>query len=117
MTADEFAEIVLALPGVERGTSYGEPSFKLAGRFFTRVRAEDGAAVIKAGLFFRDALIATDPGVFYVTPHYENGPYVLVRLNLIAMPVLEALLWEAWERCAPPKLLREHAARTAGVPS
>ncbi len=114
MNADEFAEIVLALPGVERGLSYGEPSFKLGGRFFTRVRAEDGAAVFKAGLFFRDALIATDPEVFFLTPHYENGPYVLVRLDVIAAPVLEALLWEGWERSAPATVLREHAAGTGG---
>lgn len=116
MTADEFAESVLALPGVERGSSYGEPSFKLAGKFFSRLRAEDGAAVIHAGLFFRDALIATDPEVFFLTPHYENGPYVLVRLDVIAAPVLEALLWEAWERLAPPKLRREHAAPALGDP-
>ena len=35
MTADEMKAIVLAFPGAEEGTSYGSPSFKVNGKFFT----------------------------------------------------------------------------------
>ena len=35
MTRDDIASLVLALPETERGTSYGHPSFKAAGKFLT----------------------------------------------------------------------------------
>ena len=38
MTEDEMREIVLGFPGVEEGTSYGRPSFKVNGKFLTRLR-------------------------------------------------------------------------------
>ena len=41
MTRDEMREIILSFPGVEEGVSYGRPSFKLNGKFFTRLRGED----------------------------------------------------------------------------
>lgn len=41
MTRDEMKAIVLSFPGVEEGVSYGWPSFKLNGKFFTRLRGED----------------------------------------------------------------------------
>lgn len=37
MTYDEVRRMVLAWPGVEDGTSYGAPSFKIKGKFFTRL--------------------------------------------------------------------------------
>ncbi len=117
MNADEFAEMVLALPGVERGLSYGEPSFKLGGKFFCRLRDEDDVAIVKADLFTRDALIAADPGTFFVTPHYESGPYVLARLDQLEAAILQGLLRDAWQHSAPPKLLREHAAGFGGRPA
>ena len=35
MTHDDVRALLLSFPGVEDGVSYGEPSFKVAGRFFT----------------------------------------------------------------------------------
>ena len=45
MTHDEVRALLLSFPGVEDGVSYGEPSFKVAGKFFTWMRpALDGFA-------------------------------------------------------------------------
>lgn len=35
MTRDEVEALILSFPEVERSTSYGEPSFKVQGKFFT----------------------------------------------------------------------------------
>ena len=35
MTKDEMTAIVMSFPGAEPGMSYGSPSFKLNGKFFT----------------------------------------------------------------------------------
>ena len=107
MTEDEFRAMVLALPGVETGTSYGEPSFKLAGRFFTRVRAEDGSAVLQdVPPDEREALIEAEPEVFHLTDHYRNYPIVLARLAPASPGQVRGLLERSWRSRAPKKLLR-----------
>ncbi len=115
MTYDEFRDIALALPGVEEGTSYGDPAFKVGGKFLTRVRPEDGGIVIKTGFFERDALMAADPETFFLLPHYQNYPSVLAHIERINPVVLEELLWESWRQTAPKKLQKEHAALGGGT--
>ena len=46
MTQDEMEAIVMAFPGAEKGVSYGRPSYKLNGKFFTRLRREDDSVVL-----------------------------------------------------------------------
>src|SRR5687768_18239109 len=46
MTRDEMTAIALSFPGAEEGMSYGRPSFKVNGKFFTRLRAEDDSVVL-----------------------------------------------------------------------
>ena len=46
MTWDEVCAIALSFPGVEQSTSYGTPSFKVKGKFLTRLRAEDNSLVL-----------------------------------------------------------------------
>ena len=47
MTPDEVRALVLSFPETSEGTSYGKPAYKVAGKFFTRIRREDdiGTAV------------------------------------------------------------------------
>ena len=46
MTPEEVREIVMSFPGAEEGVSYGQPAFKVNGKFFTRLRGEDGSLVL-----------------------------------------------------------------------
>ena len=46
MTQDEMRALILSFPGAEEGVSYGRPSFKVNGKFFTRLRAEDNSLVL-----------------------------------------------------------------------
>jgi hypothetical protein len=56
------------------------------------------------GLGAREALLADDPDVYFITPHFANYPAVLVRLPLISAADLEELLTEAWLTQAPKRL-------------
>lgn len=82
MTADEMKAIVLSFPGVEEGVSYGRPSFKLNGKFFTRLRAEDDSLVLmEVSYDEREMLMEAEPGTFHLTPHYKDYPCVLARIG------------------------------------
>ncbi len=82
MTRDEMKAIVLSFPGVEEGVSYGRPSFKLNGKFFTRLRAEDDSLVLmEVSYDEREMLMEAAPGTFHLTPHYKDYPCVLARIG------------------------------------
>jgi hypothetical protein len=82
MTRDEMKAIVLSFPGVEEGVSYGRPSFKLNGKFFTRLRAEDDSLVLmEVSYDEREMLMEAEPGTFHLTPHYKDYPCVLARIG------------------------------------
>lgn len=107
MTRDEFHALALALPGVEEGTSYGLPSLKLGGKFFTRVRSEETAAVLQdVPHEERDALIEAEPDIWFYTDHYRNYPIVLCRLAAATPEQVQGLLARSWRKRAPRKLIR-----------
>jgi len=109
VTVATVRKLVLGLPGIEEGTSYGMPSFKLAGKFFARLRDDDTVLVVHLRSFEdRDHLLEHEPAGFFTTDHYRNYPTVLVRLAGVPKRVLEEVLKDAWRRGAPRRLLKEY---------
>ena len=109
VTAATARRLVSALPGVEEGTSYGMPSFKVAGKFFARLRDDDTVLVIHARSFEeRDRLLENESDAFFTTDHYRNYPTVLVRLARVKKGLLEEVLADAWRRGAPRRLVKEY---------
>jgi len=114
MTADEMHALVMAFPGVEQGTSYGQPAYKVNGKVFTRLRREDHSLVLQEiGFDEREMLIAAEPATFHFTEHYRNYPVVLARIDSLDPGSLRNVLERRWRRIAPKKLVRE---RDAGKP-
>lgn len=102
MTPDEFRDIALSFPGVEEGMSYGQPAFKVNGKFLTRVRKEDDSAVlVEVGFDEREMLIEAEPATFHITPHYKDYPSVLARLETLHPGSLKAFLERRWRKAAP----------------
>ena len=44
------------------------------------------------------------PKIFYITDHYRDYPWVLVRLRAVRRPMIKALIEGAWTRVAPRAL-------------
>lgn len=64
-----------------------------------------GARVPDEGVKF--ALVASDPAVYFTTPHFDGYPAVLVRLDAIQLPELRELITEAWLTQAPRRLVKD----------
>lgn len=54
--------------------------------------AEPNSLAVRIDFAERDELIAADPSTYYLKPHYENYPVVLVRLGKIHTDALRDLL-------------------------
>ena len=97
ITFDTIREIGEQLPGTEVGTAYGSPALKVNGRLYAVIainkEAEPNSLALHLADFEqREALLAEDPGTYYVKPHYERYPVVLVRLACVTRDALEDLL-------------------------
>jgi hypothetical protein len=95
----------LSLPGVEESTSYGTPAFKVKTKLIARFHQDGESLVIPVEFADREVLMAEQPEVFYITDHYLNYPYVLVRLSTVRADQLPDLLRQAWRRLAPKSLV------------
>lgn len=111
MTAEEMDAIVMAFPMTEKGMSYGRPSYKVNGKFFTRLRREDESMVImEIGFDEREMLMEAEPGTFHFTAHYKDYPAVLARIATLHPGSLKAFLERRWRKVAPKKLVKEYDA-------
>ena len=100
-------EAAAGLPGVELGTSYGTPALKARGRLFARLHQSEDALVLRASALDRQILMQSQPGTFYITDHYRDHPWVLVRLSAVAREELPQLLERAWRGVAAKPLIRQ----------
>src|ERR1700693_1584264 len=96
--------LALALPGVAEGTSYRTPAFKVAGKFFFRLREDGESLAIKIDFDTREALLHANPRAFFITDHYAGYPAMCVHLSTVRLPELKALLEHSWRFVAPKKL-------------
>lgn len=113
-TWEDVKAIGLALPGTEEGTSWGTPALKIGKKFWIRMRPEvdDPVLVVRIDPMEREFLLQAEPDTFFVTPHYDGYPAVLVRLAEIDPENLRELLTESWLYTAPAKLAAEYEAES-----
>lgn len=110
---DTVRDLAGTLPGVEEGTSYGTPALKVRRKLMVRLKEDGQTLVLRTDFVERDHLLRANPRVFYLTDHYRDYPWVLVRLPEVARTELEELLTDAWRRVAPKRLVAEYDASSS----
>jgi hypothetical protein len=120
MTIATAMKMGRAMPGVEQSTTWGAPALKLRGKMVAcqaiNKAAEPNTLVVRVPFTQRDELIAADPNTYYLKPHYEDYPCVLVRLSRVHPDALRDLLrmgWEFTSARSARKRTRPAAKRTA----
>jgi len=110
-TWSDVSRIALALPGAAEdagsvGLSWSVNKKSIA--WERPLRKQDLAAlgdaapkgpilgVRTADLEMKEVLLASDPAVFFTTPHFDGYPAVLVQLKKISIKQLRAVILEAW---------------------
>jgi hypothetical protein len=97
----DLAHILASLGNVEEGTSYGTAAFKVGGALFVRLHQDfDSTIVVRTDFEQREELLAADPETYFITDHYRNYQWVLVRLSQIRPDILPDLLRTAWRLAA-----------------
>jgi hypothetical protein len=115
----DVRRIALALPGTSEDYSSGGHAYWMVGKksfawerpwrkadfdaLGDKAPAGPILGVRTADLEMKDVLLASDPRVFFTTPHFEGYPAVLIQLGKISTEKLKDVLVEAWLGRAPKR--------------
>jgi hypothetical protein len=120
---DDVRRIALSLPETTEAQSRGNAHWRVKDKGFVWERplrrsdlealgdaAPDGPilGVRVEHLMAKEALLASDPDVYFTTPHFDGYPAVLVRLDRISDEELAEVIVEAWLCRAPGKLAKAY---------
>ncbi|HXN73546.1 MAG TPA: MmcQ/YjbR family DNA-binding protein [Candidatus Acidoferrales bacterium] len=100
---ENVRRIALALGNVEEGTSYGTPAFKVGGELFVRMHQDGESLVVRTDFEQREELMASDPETYYITDHYLNYEWILIRLSRVHPDALRDLIRMAWRLASTSK--------------
>ncbi|WP_233511105.1 MmcQ/YjbR family DNA-binding protein [Actinomadura craniellae] len=104
MSADEFLQIVLALPEVRQKEHTNWTGFNVAGKGFGYLSEDGETAMLKATLVEQAAMVGENPEAFARSYTSEQYGWVEVRLGAVPRDELEEVITEAWYLTAPQRL-------------
>jgi len=130
-TWDDVRRLALAMPGAEEQLRHHGRirAWTVKDKFFVWERplrksdlaalgdAAPGGPILGARVeheIAKQAMIESEPDIFFTTPHFDGYPAVLVQLEKIAVDELEEVIVEAWLARAPKKLTQEYIDRNLG---
>jgi hypothetical protein len=111
VTFEQVRTVALAFPGVEDSTSYGTPALKVRGKLLARLHQSMECLVLRADFIDRQIMIQSAPRTFFITDHYRNYPWVLVRFSAVQARELPGLIERAWRLVASKTLVEQYEAR------
>ena len=118
-TWDDVRQIALGLPEAEERLSRDTRQWRVKDKLFVwerPLRRSDREALGDAApagpilgvrtehLVAKEAILQSDPVVFFTTPHFDGYPAVLVQLDRIGVQELREVIVEAWLARAPKRL-------------
>ncbi len=90
LTFEDIRRIALSFPGVEEGTSYGTPAFRVSRKFITRLHDEGEAMVMRVPFEEREMLMEREPETYFITGHYRDYPTVLALISACRLATSDA---------------------------
>jgi|SRR5690348_13737755 hypothetical protein len=118
-TWDDVRQIALGLPEAEERLSRDTRQWRVKDKLFVwerPLRRSDREALGDAApagpilgvrtehLVAKEAILQSDPAVFFTTPHFDGYPAVLVQLDRIGVQELREVIVEAWLARAPKRV-------------
>src|ERR1700748_556265 len=86
-------KIALAIPGTGEVLWFRKPAVFLHDQFLTKVHDKEDAMTLRvSSMEMRDMMLEAEPGLFYITDHYRNFPFVLARLSALDKTTLKEML-------------------------
>lgn len=97
---------LLPLPGVTEKMHFEFPAFYVNNKIFTNVKLDNELLAVYT--VEREKWMERDPHTFFITKHYLNYKYMLVRLETVSPEDVKTLLVTAYLARATKKLIKQY---------
>ena len=112
MTGDELRAYALSLPQAHEELTWEvHPTFRVRGKIFAILSADEHSVRLKATPEAQQALVASEPETFFLPSHVARFGWVGVELDRADADEVCELVEEAWRRTAPRRLVRDFDER------
>ena len=108
MDGEAARGLALSFPEAEEKETWGHPTFRVRGKMFATMSAEDAAATVKATKEAQAALVGSEPETFSVPAYVGQHGWVGIRLERVDAEEAIELLDEAWRATAPKRVVRAY---------
>jgi hypothetical protein len=106
MTPAKFRSLALALPEATESAHMGHPDFRVAGKIFATLTADERLAMVKLTPAEQAAFIRDEPNVFQpASGAWGRRGSTMVRLSRVKAATIRHALMTAWRNTAPKRLL------------
>ncbi len=106
MDGDEFRSLALSLPEAEERAHMGHPDFRVHGKIFATLRADERGGVVMLTPQDQALLIASEPKVYQpVKGAWGKRGCTEVRLAGASEPSVRQALVRAWRNKAPKRVV------------
>ncbi|HLO97182.1 MAG TPA: hypothetical protein VK171_01195 [Fimbriimonas sp.] len=102
MTFDDVVAKGSSLPGVVEALAWGTPALKRGKRMMIRLSDDGQHLVARVPWEFREAALQNHAQHCFITPHYENYPAVLVRLDGLTHDLMSQVTEASYEFALVP---------------
>ena len=124
-TFRQVSQIALSLPNASERDARGARQWRVKDKLFVWERPLRPRELESLGdsaprgpilaarvehLHAKEALLASEPDLYFTTYHFDGYPAVLARLDLLEAAALRELIIEAWLARAPARLVQAYLA-------
>lgn len=109
VTWEQVSRLARELPEVEESTTLDAAVFKVRGKSFAGVSRHAGAMWTRCDSEERPLIVASNPELYRLTPHFERSPaFLLIWLEHAEEPDIRERLLDGWLMQAPKRLAAQH---------
>lgn len=109
MTSDGFRRIVLAMPEAVESSHMNHPDFRVRGKIFATLRADEKWAVVMLTPEQQAALLRIDPNTYVpAAGAWGRRGSTQVRLRTAKAAAVKKAVADAWRNKAPKRLIAIH---------
>ena len=101
----DVVDLAREFPGVTIGTSYGTPALFVRRKLLVRLREDGESLAVRVDPYSRDLILREDPVMCFLTAHYRDHPWILVRLSRARRAALRERIEDAWRLVAGKRLI------------
>ena len=111
MTGEAARRLALGFPEAVEKETWGHPTFRVRGKMFATMSADDATATVKASKEAQAALVGSEPETFSVPAYVGQHGWVGIQLDRVDPQEAVELLDEAWRATAPKRVVAAFEAR------